>query len=413
MVTRRDWEIALAAALAVSVTGCAGRSILNPWSGRSSTAGSAATSVEDLAKHQPKQPSALEKAADSIADALTIEPKVIPPTDPTSLSSKPKKLDAEVFVRAARIHESRGNFAAAEAQYKKGLEVEPNDQSALVGLARLYDRQEHFAEAEKLYKQATSIDPNSALVWNDLGLCYARQKRFDDAVATLNTAIRLQPQNKMYRNNAATVLMEAGRHDEAWSHLSAVSEPAVAHYNMAYLLHQRRHDQLAMQHLEMALASDPSLAPAEQLLAQIRDQHHDAYPSVVEGPRPGASSFSISDEGAAAPPVMSHAPAVESPSSVAAGPMLVNPLIPATRRAATYRMPPTEEQSHDPAPSPERLPQIMPSEAAAAEDPADLELTFPARRISHDEDASEIKQPKNIIRLLGGEPESAPIPADE
>jgi hypothetical protein len=87
-------------------------------------------------------------------------------------------------------------------------------------------------------------------------------------------------------------------------------------------------------------------------------------------------------------------------------------------------MPPTEEQVIDPAPQPTRLPK------ASAAEGEDVELINPAQpypttRASHivaaeaeeeeveESNVVEIRQPKNVIRLLGGEPLTAPIPADE
>src|SRR5690606_2539828 len=142
----------------------------------------------------------------------------------------------------------------------------------------------------------------SALVWNDLGLCYARQKRHDEAIEMLDRAIKLQPHNKMYRNNLATVLVEVGRTDTAWSHLTAVNEPAVAHFNMGFLLHKQQQNDVAEQHLQMALQADPSLAAAQKLLAKIAGPaempSERAEEALVAGPVVDAPTYSISDSDA-------------------------------------------------------------------------------------------------------------------
>ena len=54
----------------------------------------------------------------------------------------------------------------------------------------------------------------------------------------LRQAVKLEPKRKLYRNNLATVLVDMGRTDEAWDELSSVHTPAVAHYNLGYLLYQ-------------------------------------------------------------------------------------------------------------------------------------------------------------------------------
>lgn len=389
MAKRRDWEVLFLAAVMAAAPGCAGKSIF-PWSSKSQNSSSA---FEELAAKNAKanQPSWTEK--------LAIKPKVIPAKDQTSLSTEPVQLSAEVFIRAARIHEGRGNFAEAKDQYQKAIEHEPKSTTAIIGLARLHDRQQEFAEAEQRYRQAAQMEPNSALVWNDLGLCFARQKRSDEAIEMLERAIKLQPHNKMYRNNLATVLVEVGRTDTAWAHLTAVNEPAVAHFNMGFLLHKQQQNDVAAQHLQMALQADPSLAAAQKLLASIAGPADATEELALEAPPQGdAPTYSISDSDAPQTIVASGGQSSE----------LVNPLAPSTRRAATYRMPPVNDHEEDPAPIPSRLPE---TEVAAPSDLEGPQLNFPSRRIAHEE-AGDIRQPKNVIRLLGSEPLTAPIPAE-
>jgi Tfp pilus assembly protein PilF len=373
---RRDLELAFLAALAAAIPGCAGKSML-PWSAKSEPA-----NLESLTSK-----SAAPKA--SWTDKLAIKPKVIPAEDQTSLTTKPKKLNADVFVRAARIHESRNNVVEAKVQYNKALDLEPKNVTALVSLARLHDRLQEFPEAEKLYKRAGEVDPKNALIWNDLGLCYARQKRMDEAAQTIDRAIQLAPQNGLYRNNMATVMVEAGRLDEAWTHLTATNEPAVAHFNMAVLLHKRSQNDLAAQHLQLALEANPKLDQAAQLLATLEGRAGVTEELAIETGSE-SPSYSISDE-----PAEQTLVANSSPSD------LINP---ASRPAAgTHRMPPVVEEASPSAPQPTRLPVVP--ETSPDEGP---QLDFPTRRISHT--ADPVRQPKNVIKLLGSEPLTAPIP---
>ncbi len=379
------------AAVLAAAPGCAGKSIF-PWSNKSPNS---STAFEELAAKNAKA------NQQSWTEKLAIKPKVIPAKDQTSLSTEPVHLSAEVFIRAARIHEGRGNFAEAKDQYQKAIEQEPKSTTAIIGLARLHDRQQEFAEAEQRYRQAAQIEPNSALVWNDLGLCFARQKRSDEAIEMLDRAIKLQPHNKMYRNNLATVLVEVGRTDTAWAHLTAVNEPAVAHFNMGFLLHKEQQNEVAAQHLQLALQADPSLAAAQKLLAKISEPAEMPEQIALEAPEQDeAPTYSISDTASEAPQTMV---ANSGPSSE-----LVNPLAPSTRRAATYRMPPVNDHEEDPAPIPSRLPE---TEVAAPSEYEGPQLNFPSRRIAHEE-TGDIRQPKNVIRLLGSEPLTAPIPVE-
>jgi hypothetical protein len=61
-----------------------------------------------------------------------------------------------------------------------------------------------------------------------------------------------------------------GRYDDALRELTALNTTAVAHYNLAHLLEQKNQRQLAVQHLQQAVALDSSLIPAQDMLAQLK-----------------------------------------------------------------------------------------------------------------------------------------------
>ena len=190
--------------------------------------------------------------------------------DPVSLATKPGKIHPGVYISAAHILENQGKYAEAEAKYQAALKSSPNDLTTLVSLARCYDRQNKGPQAIETYKKAIKHHPKSSLAYNDVGLCYGRQKNTDEAVKHLSKAIELQPTNIRYYNNLATVLVEAGRTDEAVQQLSRVNSPAIAHYNVACLLHAHGKQPQAAKHLEMALQQDGSLVQARELMASIQ-----------------------------------------------------------------------------------------------------------------------------------------------
>ena len=216
--------------------------------------------------------SSWNKTTAAIASAFAGKPKVPESDDPTSLASKSGKMGPDVYVGLGRVYESQNKPAEAIAQYNKALSLEANHEGAMVSLARLHDRRGESAKAVEIYHKTLKAHPKSALVHNDLGLCHARQKQFQRATESLNKAIALQPGNPKYRNNMAAVLIELGRTDDAFKQLAAVNGEAVAHYNLAYLLEQKGQSGPAVQHLQQAIAKDPSLGPAHAMLAQLTGQ---------------------------------------------------------------------------------------------------------------------------------------------
>jgi tetratricopeptide (TPR) repeat protein len=209
-----------------------------------------------------------KKTTGAVAGAFTSQPTG-DNLDPLRLDQPTRKVGPEVHVGAAQLMENQGKFAEAEAHYQKALAAAPNDVNALVGLARMHDRQGHPQKAIEIYQRAYKANPQSGLVLNDLGLCYARQRQFDPALKALTRATELSPDNPKYRNNLATVLVETGRINEAVQAMSVGSSAAVAHYNVGYLLYQKGQAPEATRHFQQALAIDPALAPARQMLAQL------------------------------------------------------------------------------------------------------------------------------------------------
>ena len=192
----------------------------------------------------------------------------ISPNDPTSLANTPD-IGPDQRIVFAQVHERSGNLNGAAEQYQRALAQDPNHLSALLGLARLYDRGQNFDEANRWYREAAHRHPRDAMVLNDHALCLMRQNNHQAAVQLMSQAVRLDPKNPRYRNNLATALVRSGRYQEAVDHLSAVHPPAVAHYNMGYLLVQMKEVNLARSYFAKSAELDPNFAAARQWMAAL------------------------------------------------------------------------------------------------------------------------------------------------
>ncbi|MBX7168936.1 MAG: tetratricopeptide repeat protein [Pirellulales bacterium] len=188
--------------------------------------------------------------------------------DPVALST-PAKPSASFYLSVAQMHERTGNLAGAEQFYQKALALEPKNLQVLLDYAHMKDRAGSLPEAAELYRTAIKYHPKSASAHNDLGICLARQDSLLDAMESINEAIRLDPQRKLYRNNLAKVLVKANRPQDAMAQLAAVHPPAIAHYNMGYLLYEQQNLTGAEFHFGQALAADPQFAAARQWCDQL------------------------------------------------------------------------------------------------------------------------------------------------
>ena len=200
---------------------------------------------------------------------MTIQPKVIPAQDPTSLSHDPGPLQPDLYVSAAAVLEQQNRATDAADKYQQALALDPNHRAALIGLARLQHRHGDVAGAIHVYQTALKAYPDDAVLLNDLGLCYARSGQSDSALAALQRAVELKPDSTLYRNNMAAVLVEASRSAEAVPLLAQTYGTAVAYYNVGYLLHQRGEDHAAVEHFSAALRANPSLTPARSMLDRL------------------------------------------------------------------------------------------------------------------------------------------------
>jgi tetratricopeptide (TPR) repeat protein len=192
-----------------------------------------------------------------------------PKVDPTDKPFDPKMATPELYVGLAQMSHRGGDVPQARSLYQKALAKDPNHLEALLGAARMEDREGQLDTALMLYKRAAAAHPRSATALNDLALCHARRGDLTAAQQVLEQATKLEPTKPLYRNNLAKILVEMNQLDKATHQLAAVYPPAVGNYNMAVLLSERGRVDESMNYLNAALTIDPTMAPAQELLAQF------------------------------------------------------------------------------------------------------------------------------------------------
>jgi len=198
----------------------------------------------------------------SVSKALQTKKKAPPKNDPTSLATGITPTKPSDYVAMGENLEQNGDGEGARRMFHKALEMEPHHLGALIGLGRHFDRQGQLERASEHYLEATKYHPKEAVAFNDLGLCYARQRRYDDAVKALSRAVDLEPDSALYRDNIATVLVALGRTSEALAHMTDAHGPAIAHYNLGFLLSKRGLNEAAVEQFQLALRYNPSMEEA-------------------------------------------------------------------------------------------------------------------------------------------------------
>jgi len=232
----------------------------------------------------------------------------------------------ELYVATARLCESRGDYTAAASQYENALKQSPNNVPALLSYAHLMDHQNQLAEATKLYERAIKVNPKEAAAYNDLGLCLARRGMPAEAQTNLAKAAELQPDKQLYRNNLATLLVDQHKPDEALLQLKAVTNEAIANYDVGILLEQHHEDALAQAHFQRALELNPSFAEAREWTQQLA-QRVTAPPTQTAIYQPPPNGLRIASVMQPMSRPASYGPAPEPAPSNNVGPQAASPAV--------------------------------------------------------------------------------------
>jgi putative thioredoxin len=118
-----------------------------------------------------------------------------------------------------------GNPAEAEARYRRALELDRNNDGALVGLARLLVARGQDDEAGELLARAGRVGEHGAEAERLEAIVSLRRlaREFGNEAAA-RRRVEADPQNAEYRYQLGVVLAAAGRHAEALQTLLAAAE---------------------------------------------------------------------------------------------------------------------------------------------------------------------------------------------
>ena len=194
------------------------------------------------------------------------------PTKQTPSNVANGRRTIEDYIEASHDLSRQGKMIEAAKQLAVGLRAYKHDRRLLLEFGRLKHRQGDIDGAVSQYETLLLVHRNDPVALNDLALCRLKQGNIEQAESRLLRAVELDPDNKRYRNNLAAILVTANKLDEAFTHLEHAHGGAIAHYNLGNLLHRTGNSPRAVEYLNIAVAMDPSLTPAIDLLKQIQHE---------------------------------------------------------------------------------------------------------------------------------------------
>jgi len=154
-----------------------------------------------------------------------------------ALALAPNLADAHVEL-ANVLHVHDWNWPAADAAYRRALELAPGDANVLqaaAGNARAMGRE---AEAIDLIRRAMALDPLSVQTHRQAGIIYFTDRKWDDAAASFRQALDLNPKTGLTHAFLALTLMMLGRMEEALALASAEPHPVFRAMSVAMIQHR-------------------------------------------------------------------------------------------------------------------------------------------------------------------------------
>ena len=180
-------------------------------------------------------------------------------------------VDDTSYLRAADEYLKADDFAGAERQCRKSLELNAKNATANCTLGVALARQGKLDEAIRYFSEAIKLEPGYVDAHYSLGQAIARKGKFNEAIRHFSAVLRFQPDHAEAHGYLGSLLLAGGMLNEATAHLSEAIriDPnyADAHYNMGQVMFRRGQLDAAIRHLSLAVQLKPDDAQAHYKLA--------------------------------------------------------------------------------------------------------------------------------------------------
>ncbi len=171
---------------------------------------------------------------------------------------------------------AKGKTAEALPEWRKAVDLDPDDEKARVNLGFALDREGLTDEAIEQYRKAIDIAPEHASAYDNLAGDLLQRGRLDEAIEAYTADLALQSRNALAQTNLATALYQRGRIDEAIEHgrqaLEVDPTNTDAHNTLGLALWKQDRLDEAIGHFQTAVAAKPDSLPYQNNLARVLAQ---------------------------------------------------------------------------------------------------------------------------------------------
>lgn len=178
--------------------------------------------LEKILKERPNDPEALlalgnlQRSRKNFKEASDYYTRVL------AVSPKDEKASWSIYYYRGVTFERQKNWPAAEADFKKALELYPDQPSVLNYLGYSWvDRGINLDEAFRMLRKAVELRPTDGYIVDSLGWAYYRLGKYEDALREMERAIELRPADPTINDHLGDVYWKVGRKLEAgfqWNH---------------------------------------------------------------------------------------------------------------------------------------------------------------------------------------------------
>lgn len=190
-----------------------------------------------------------------------------------NISLKPAIISALLFVLAALSWRQIGIYRNLEVLWRDTLARNPAAWMAHDNLGRYLTESRRFDEADVEYRKAIEIRPNDHIAYYDLGLESAIRGNLDEAVQHFYKTLDLCPSFAMAHYELGNVFAREGNVDDAIREykqaVNAIPGLALGHFNLANALARQGNLDAAITEYNLTLEKDPDYAPAHAALGRI------------------------------------------------------------------------------------------------------------------------------------------------
>ncbi len=164
----------------------------------------------------------------------------------------------------------KGKHDAALVEWRKAVQLNPEDARARTNLGVSLAKLGKPSEALPQFEKALALDPDAPETHNSLGAALAATGRIDEAIPHYQKALAGNPRNVETLSNLGSALAQKGRIDEAISYfekaLAIDPNHLGSHVNLAAALGQKGNVRDAIPHFRKAVALKPDSAELHNTL---------------------------------------------------------------------------------------------------------------------------------------------------